>query len=308
METATFNQTENNMETMSNNQTISNMETKQFNSTQFSSAHPGLITFVIDQSGSMEETYPEGGTKAKFTHLVVNRAINEMINSNADGETVKNRVLLSLIGCGKSVTEIRTDKLSDFANNPLRIENGIQKVSDGNGGLVEVEVQKPIYFEPVANGLTPLADTLDVVKQIVGNFMEKNPESPAPVVVIVTDGMPRSSGVDDATEEANAIAKAQEIMALSCADGHPLIFNCHIGRGTNKCEFPAAEEELPDEQAKFLFKISSEVPESYKDAARKLELDLSEHSKGMVSNADPTTFIKFINFGSSGANQDKMSN
>ncbi len=308
METTSNNQTINNMETMSNNQTINNMETKSFNTKQFSSAHPGLIAFVIDQSGSMEEAYPEGGTKAKFTYLVVNRAINEMINANADGETVKNRVLLSLIGCGNSVTEIRTNMLNDFANNPLRIENGTQKVSDGNGGLVEVEVQKPIYFEPVADGLTPLADTLEVVRQIFSGFMEKNPNSPAPVAVIVTDGMPRSKGNDDSVEEANAIAKAKEIMTLSCADGNPLIFNCHIGNGNHKCEFPSSEDDLPDEQAKFLYKISSEIPESYKEAARKLELNISEHSKGMVSNADPTTFIKFINFGSSGANQDKMSN
>ena len=138
--------------------------------------------------------------------------------------------------------------------------------------------------------------------------MEQNPDSPAPIVVIVSDGMPRSKGVDDAVEEANAITVAQEIMTMTCADGHPLIFNCHIGNGNKKCEFPSSEDELPDDQSKFLFKISSEVPASYKEAARKLELDLADGSRGMVSNADPVTFIKFINFGSSGANQDKMSN
>ena len=308
MENNSNNQTYNNKETMSNNQKTNNMETKSHNSKQFSSAHPGLISFIIDQSGSMSEAYPEGGTKANFTYLVVNRAINEMINANGDGETVKDRVFLSLIGCGTPVKEIRTDKLSDFANNPLRIESGTQKMSDGNGGLLDVAVQRPIYFEPMADGLTPLAATLDVVKQVFGSFMEKNPNSPAPVAIILSDGMPRSKDTEDSVEEANAIAKAQEIMALECADGHPLIFNCHIGSGNNKCEFPATEDELPDEQAKFLFKISSEVPDSYRDAARKLELDLPEHAKGMVSNADPTTFIKFVNFGSSAANQDKMSN
>lgn len=291
------------METMSNNQTINNMETKKSNNQQFSSAHPGLIAYVIDQSGSMSESYPEGGTKAKFTQLAVSSAINETINANFDGETPKDRANISLIGFGKSVQEIRTDKLSEFANNPYRIESGTKKVSDGNGGLVEVAVQNPVYFEPVADGLTPLAEALGVVKQVFIRIKEKYPESPDSVAILVTDGMPRSEGVADAVEEANAIALAEEIKAMG-----GLIFGCHIGNGRNKCEFPVSEDELPDDQAKFIYKVCSIVPESYKEAARKLELNVSENSRAMVTNADPTTFVKFINFGSSGTNQDRLSN
>jgi hypothetical protein len=302
METNSNNQN-NNMETMSNNQTINNMETKKSNNQQFSSAHPGLIAYVIDQSGSMSESYPEGGTKAKFTQLAVSSAINETINANFDGETPKDRANISLIGFGKSVQEIRTDKLSEFANNPYRIESGTKKVSDGNGGLVEVAVQNPVYFEPVADGLTPLAEALGVVKQVFIRIKEKYPESPDSVAILVTDGMPRSEGVADAVEEANAIALAEEIKAMG-----GLIFGCHIGNGRNKCEFPVTEDELPDDQAKFIYKVCSIVPESYKEAARKLELNVSENSRAMVTNADPTTFVKFINFGSSGTNQDRLSN
>lgn len=291
------------METNSNNQTLNNMETKPSKNQQFSSAHPGLIAYVIDQSGSMSESYPEGGTKAKFVQLAVSGAINETSNANADGEKVKDRTILSLIGFGKSVQEIRTDKLSEFANNPYRIEKGTKKVSDGNGGLVEVEVQNPVYFEPVADGLTPLAEALGVVKQLFQGFKEKNPDSPDPIAIVGTDGMPRSKGVKDEVEEANAIAVAEEIKAMG-----GLIFCCHIGNGRNKCEFPVTEDELPDAQAKFLYKVSSVIPEFYREAARKLELNISENSRAMVTNADPTTFVKFINFGSSGANQDKMSN
>lgn len=279
---------------------------KKSNSKQFSSANPGFIIFVLDQSGSMSESYPEGGSKAAFLHKVVNRTINEMINSNMDGETVKDRAIISLFGCGgKGAVEIRTDKLSGFANNPLRIESATQKVSDGNGGLVEVSTQNPIFFDEQASGPTPLGSTLEVVKQVTAAFMEKYPDSPAPVIVVVSDGMPYAEGLD---EEAKAISEANEIMNLQGDDGSPLIFNCHIGNGVNKCTFPSSEEELNDEQSRFLYKISSEVPESYKEAAAKLELSLSDNCKGMVSNADPTTLIKFINFGSSGASQDRMSN
>lgn len=301
----------NNMETTINNntQTNNNMETTtNSNTKQFSSAHPGLIVYALDQSGSMSESYPEGGNKANFVHRVVNRAINELINANADGETIKDRAILSLIGFGGSVTEIRTDKLSAFANNPLRIETATQKVSDGNGGLVEVTVQNPIYFEPVADGLTPLAELLDVVKQIVSGSMKQYPDSPAPVINIVTDGMPRSKDVDDEVEEANAIAKADEIKALTCIDGHPSIFLCHLGTGNDKCELPDSEDQCKGKQSKFSYRISTELTKQQLDAAKKLELNVSEGSHGMICDADPVTFIKFINFGSSGANQDRTMN
>ena len=68
---------------------------------------------------------------------------------------------------------------------------------------------------------------------------------------------------------------------------------------------PELEGALPDEQAKFLFSISSTVPESYKAAAQKQELDVKTNSKGFISDAKPETFIKFINFGSSGGSDKR---
>jgi hypothetical protein len=41
------------------------------------------------------------------------------------------------------------------------------------------------------------------------------------------------------------------------------------------------------DQAKFLFKISSKVPESYKQAAVKQDFKVKTESRGFVSNADP---------------------
>lgn len=284
------------------------METK--NSKQFSTAHPGYIAIIVDQSGSMGQPYPECGTKAKFVHRVVNRTINEIMNANGDGETIKGRVIISLFGCGgKEVTNIRTDKIDQFAASPLRVERRKQKVSDGNGGLVEIETDNPIFFEEVAKGVTPLGSALEAVKEVFKGYMENDPNSPAPVLIIISDGRPElGSDSADAEEEAKAIHEAQEIMALQGNDGSPLIFCCHIGDNAQKCEFPTSEAELADAQAKFMFQICSEVPESYKDAARKLELNLSEHSKGMVCNADPSTFIKFINFGSSAASVERSCN
>ena len=289
---------------------VNNMD----NSKQWSSKTPGYIIFLVDQSGSMKESYPEKGNKANFTALVINRTIHELIEINADGEKPKDRVFITIVGYGgkggDSVEEIRSDFLSDFSERPIRIEAGKQKISDGNGGLIEINVNNPIFIEPVANGLTPMGSALEYAKRLIEDWLSDKPNNPAPVIINVSDGLPYSNARSD--EESKAIEEATAIMNLSCDDGNPLIFNAHIGDDfLRKCTCSSSESELPDNQAKFLFRISSKIPESYKKAAEKnLGLTVQPNSRGFVSNADPETFIKFINFGSSGGTDKttKMSN
>jgi len=273
------------------------------NTKQWSSSTPGYIIFLVDQSGSMVEDYTEGKNRAEFAALVINRTINELVNTNMDGEKVKDRVFISIIGYGGSsnlaVDDIRSDYLSAFADSPLRIEKIKKKVSDGGGGLVEIEEQMPIFIEPVANGLTPMADALKFAKELIEGWLQKKPDNPAPIIINISDGLPYTgTTVEDGMN--NAIKVAQEIQSISSNDGNPLIFNSHIGDGAVKSQFEESKSNIADEQAKFLFEISSKVPDSYKDAAKKQDFVVQPESRGFVSNADPETFIKFINFGSSG--------
>lgn len=273
------------------------------NSKQWSSATPGYIIFLVDQSGSMANSYAEGKTRAEFTALVINRTINELINTNLAGEKVKDRVFISIIGYGGSsnlaVDDIRSDYLSSFADSPLRIENIKKKVSDGAGGLIEIDEQMPIFIEPIANGLTPMSDALSFAKELIEAWLQKKPDNPAPIIINISDGLPYTgTSVDDAMNKAISVSK--EIMAINSADGNPLIFNSHIGDGEAPCGFEESKSELSDDQAKFLFEISSKVPESYKQAAIKQDFKVKAESRGFVSNAEPESFIKFINFGSSG--------
>jgi uncharacterized protein YegL len=279
------------------------------NSKQWSSATPGYIIFLVDQSGSMAEPYAEGKNRAEFTALVINRTINELVNTNMDGEKVKDRVFISMIGYGGtshlSVDDIRSDYLSSFADNPLRIESIKKKVSDGGGGLVEIDEQMPIFIEPITNGLTPMADALTFAKELIEGWLQKKPDNPAPIIINISDGLPFTGNTIE-EEMKKAIEVSQEIMNINSADGNPLVFNSHIGdEGDAQCEFEENESEVADEQGKFLFRISSKVPESYKEAAVKQDFKVKPESRGFVSNADPAKFISFINFGSSGGS-DKI--
>ncbi len=269
----------------------------------WSSANPGYLIFLIDQSGSMNGQFEGGKTKAEFTAMVINRTIQDIINDNASGNEVKPRVFISLIGYGNSINDVRSDYLNEFAENPLRIEKVKKKVPDGAGGLVEIEEEMPVFLEPVADGLTPMADAFDFAKELIEGWVNKNPETPAPVIINVSDGAPYTgkNPNDNKEDIKETIQKANDILNISTSDGNVLIFNVHIGDGQEKIAFPVNESELNNNvMAELLFNISSAVPDSYRQNGQKFDLNINKNAKGFIANADATELTQFISFGSSG--------
>lgn len=89
-------------------------------------------------------------------------------------------------------------------------------------------------------------------------------------------------------------------MSLGTADGRPLVFNCHISSShARKILYPSAFESLPDEFAQILFDISSQLPETFRNAATQLGVSVNESSRGFVFNADPSSVVQFYEIGTS---------
>ena len=142
-------------------------------STLWSSATPGLIIFLIDQSASMREEFFGDKNKAEFTASVINETINDLILQCSSGNIVKDRLFVSLIGYGGkggvSVDDVRSGYIGAFADNPLRFEKIKKNIPDGEGGFIEVEEEMPIFIEPTCpeNGLTPMAEAFEFARQLV---------------------------------------------------------------------------------------------------------------------------------------------
>jgi hypothetical protein len=62
---------------------------------------------------------------------------------------------------------------------------------------------------------------------------------------------------------------------------------------------------LSQEEAQFLYDITSGIPDSYKAAASKNELPIKNESRGCVFGADGVDLIQLIDFGSSKGQGDK---
>ena len=116
------------------------------NDKQWSSANPGLLIILLDQSGSMMQNY-EGTTRTKFATLAVNKVIDNIISKNADGTAPKNRCFISVIGYNHNVKELCSGWLKDLDAKPLRYETVKKKMHDGAGGIIEREVNTPVWVE-----------------------------------------------------------------------------------------------------------------------------------------------------------------
>ena len=143
------------------------------NEMQWSSATPGLLVILVDQSGSMMKEYVDGDSRTEFSAKVINRVINTIIKKNFNKDKPKNRCFISVIGYGYEVKELCSGFLEDLYNNPIRVENRTQMVSDGNGGLVDVTVSRLFWVESIDRSIEGdslhhfLLDSITMIRDLI---------------------------------------------------------------------------------------------------------------------------------------------
>ena len=267
---------------------------------QWSSAHPGLLIILLDQSGSMLYEYDGKESKTAFASKAVNHVINAIIQKNFDGESPKNRCFISVIGYGSDVKELCSGYLKDLEANTIRIETVKKKMPDNAGGLVEVPYEMPVWVDPIDHdGATNMKKAFELAQGITKRWIEDKPQSPAPVIINISDGVPYydRKDVNDCMVETEALA--HQIMEQKTEDGNVLIFNALISKDGQKVVFPNSLSECNCEEAQFIYNISSVVPDAYKAAASKNDLKVKDGSRGCIFEADGVRLISLIDFGSS---------
>ncbi|MBD5163315.1 MAG: hypothetical protein HDT09_01265 [Bacteroidales bacterium] len=254
----------------------------------------------------MLKPYESGDSKTVFATKAVNRVIDTIIDKNYDGDQPKNRCFITVIGYNHDVKKVASGFLKDLNSNPLRVDTIKKKISDGAGGLVEVDYKMPVWIEPITeDGATNMKGAFELAKTIIEQWIKDKPDNPAPILINISDGVPYYEGkfVKDCMNETIEVAK--EIKNLSVADGNPLIFNAMIHKAGQKLEFPKSEAECSNDESKFLFEISSELPETYINLGHIKGLNVQEGSRGCIFEADEVQLINLIDFGSSKAQRDR---
>jgi hypothetical protein len=270
-------------------------------SAQITRSNPTCIVLLLDQSGSMSDPF-SGDTASKksdFVAEVVNHTLHDLVIRCTKTEEVRNYYYVAVVGYGRVVGPAFRGPLgsrnlvsiADVADYPLQVKSSYKRVADGAGGWVEIPVRYPVWINPLADGKTPMCEALNLVKNILENWVAEHPQGFPPTVLHLTDGE-SSDGDPDYV--------GRQIMSLKTADGPVLLFNCHItSLRREKIEYPSDETALSDGFARTLFQISSHLPENFLAAAAQLGVKAIPGSRGFVFNGDPSSIVQFYEIGTS---------
>ncbi len=272
---------------------------------EISRQHKAYFLFLLDQSFSMEE--PIGGSterKMDASVTAINGWLQNMTIRATGSEGVKDWMDISVVG-------YRTDmdanpiiesplvgalqgnmlaSITEIAENPARIEKRTQQFyDDDTGELMETEVEVPIWIDPAAEGGTPMCSALYKAYELTKAWIDEHPKSFPPVVIHITDGE---------SQEGDPLPYADPLKELETEDGQVLLFNCHLSMTkADKFLFPANDELLPDDFARLLFEMSSELPETLCSRAIAEGFEIESGARGMAFNADMVSLIRFLDMG-----------
>jgi hypothetical protein len=270
---------------------------------EISRSKPSLFLFLLDQSYSMSEAF--GGKKGNATKKdgaadAINHLLYEIVLRCSKGMEVRNYFDIGVIGYGcekdwvgpafEGILQGRSlVTATDLADNPTRIEKRQKTQPDSAGSVVEVEIDFPVWFSPVAGHNTPMCKAFEYAYGILESWCIKHPESFPPIVIHITDGQATDGDPAD---------PAEKIKTLRTDDGNILLFNCHLSSKRNfPVVFPDSTDDLADEFAERLFGMSSTLPKILQNEAANEGYDVSDDTRGFVFNAELTDLIQFLDIG-----------
>lgn len=269
---------------------------------EVSRTNPSAFLFLVDMSGSMTDPYANGKRKADGVADAINKLITNLSIKCTKSEGVRDYYDVGVITYGKQVapalggelTGMMLAPISAVANHPTRVEERTKKEEDGVGGINELKVKFPVWFDPKAAGSTPMCKAFETAHEALSTWVSEHQYSFPPIVINITDGE---------STDGDPTSFAERIRALETQDGNALLFNCHIsGAEGASVLFADHEEGLPDQFAKMLFKMSSELPVGIRESAEREGYDVSNSSRGFAFNADLVELIRFLDIGTRPSN------
>ena len=268
-------------------------------SAPISRSNPACIIFLVDQSRSMNEPITEGDpqTKAILVADAINRLLQNIVLRSAKADGVRDYFRVGVIGYGKGIHAGLGGKIpfellvpvSQVCDRPLRVETRTKMIHDGACGVVEQTVKFPVWFDPHANGPTPMCEAFAAAGLAVKGFIDEFPNAYPPIVLNLTDGLP---------SDGNPQKHARMIRNMATTDGNALVFNLQFSHTAAAADyFPATEDFLPDTCAKLLFRMSSLLPSKLSQIAQSEGHLIQPGARGVVINADATAVVRFLDIG-----------
>lgn len=272
--------------------------------------NPGCFLFLIDQSGSMEEVLggQPGLQKMDGAADAVNRIIDTISQRCSQGMDVRDYFHIGALAYSTNVlgrSEVTAPLEGSSPENPFLTVSQIVDVADvvdrqvkepdGAGGVIEVSRKFPVWLRPTARYGTPMCEALRAAVSAIQEWTAQNPDSYPPIIINITDGM---------ATDGDPESLAQDVMNTATNDGNSLLYNVHLSDvSASPVQYPVEEDQLPDEYARLLFRMSSNLPLAAREQAKSLDLEVSEDARGFVFNADMVALVHFLDIGTRAATE-----
>ena len=235
---------------------------------------PALIVYLLDVSGSMGEEIG-GKTKIEIVSDALHQVAVRMVQRSTKGTTVAPRYRVAMYAYSSQVTDLL---------------GGIKTVAE----LAQMGVPR---LQPMDATDTAAAfrEAERLLKAEIGNLQD----SPAPLVCHMTDGEYNSGGDPEPI--------ARSIMQMNVPDGNVLVENIFV---TDKAltapisdpkewEGVTGETPMASPYAETLFRMSSEIPPTYRSVMAEMGYKLSPASHMFFPGNQPE--IVELGFSMSGA-------
>lgn len=260
---------------------------------------PTAFLFLVDQSGSMGDRMAASErTKAQIVADVLNKTLMQLVTRCIKSDGVRAYFDIGVIGYGESGAQNALhgslasqilNPISAIEANPLRVEERRRKVDDGAGGIVEQTVKFPVWFEPKSSGGTPMCAAITRAAEELAAWCDAHPNSYPPTVLHITDGE---------STDGDPEALSDTLRQFQTLDGNILLLNLHVSsQASASVTFPASETGLPDQYAKLLFRMSSQLPEHLVKVAQEKGHAVSLESRGYIFNAEAPEIVDFFDIG-----------
>jgi len=271
---------------------------------EISRDNPSCFLFLIDQSTSMEDEIGDSSQpKAKGVADTMNRWLQELSIKCAKSDGVRDYYHVGVLGYGKTVGPCVNGSsegnemipVSQIADNPARLEERVKKIPDGAGGVIDQTIRFPVWFDPVADGGTPMCRAAGEAGRILSEWLTAHPDCFPPIVIHITDGEATDG---DPTERIRALTN------MSSSDGNVMLFNIHLSANPDATSvtFPDSADDLPDDYSKMLFETSSPLTPTMRALAKEHGFNPSESARSFVLNADMVLLVQAIDIGTRPAN------
>ena len=287
---------------------------------QITSAEPGLMILLIDQSMSMSTTMAEteqgeSYTIAKVAKIISDTKLYDALRKCMRGDVFKPYIDLAVIGYGVGIhSALPKIPLEQFPFSVTKLEDAyIAKNDSDTDDNSMIPKPKLEWIEERADGqMTPTLAAFTKAREIIEKWLPDHQTSFPPIVINMSDGLPNDDPVfnqmcQEAAEQGiprlgdlsqtGLITQSKAIQGMGTEDGKCLVGNIQLDVvATHSLQYPSSidEAENIDPLTKFMFEMSSVIPDSLREYAKGRGIDLEPGAHFYTLNADfgPDFFFK----------------